>query len=344
MSHQATTLPGRVVCFGEIMFRLAAPDDELLLQSARLKVSAAGAEANVAVSLARLGHPVRMVSVLPDNALGEAMVEEIRRHGVDVSGMHRAPGRMGLYFLTPGAGMRPSEVLYDRAGSAFAEAAPDFIDWKREFEGADWFHLSGVTPAIGPNAAAAAIRAARAAREMGLTVSFDGNFRQKLWEVWKGDAPALLRQILEQADILFGDHRDISLILGRGFEGEGGTRRRAAADAAFEAFPQLKRMICTIRVAHSADENDLAGRMYTREDTRKTPAASLNAIVDRIGGGDAFAAGVIHGLRRGLPDQEALEFGLAAARLKHTIPGDFNLASERDIRALMAGGGADVRR
>lgn len=339
------TAQGRVVCFGEILLRLAAPDQEMLLQTPRLKVSVAGAEANVGVSLARLGHAVRVVSILPDNALGAAALEEIRRHGVDVSGLHREPGRMGLFFLTPGAGSRPSEVLYDRANSAFARAAVERIDWDRELEGADWFHVSGVTPAIGPEPAAAAIRAARAAREKGLTVSFDGNFRQKLWEAWAGDAPAILRELLEQADILFGDHRDVSLILARSFEGmEGGERRRAAAEAAFDAFPRLKRMICTIRVQHSVEHHDLAGRMYSREATWKTEPGSMMAIVDRIGGGDAFAAGVIHGLRRGFADQETLEFGVAAARLKHTIPGDFNLAGERDIRALMGGGALDVRR
>ena len=335
----------RIVCFGEILLRLSAPGAELLLQTPQLKVCVGGAEANVAVSLARLGHAAAMVSVLPANALGRAALEEVRKHGVDVSGVLTGEGRMGLYFLAPGALRRASEVLYDRADSAFARAEPEAVDWDAALEGADWFHLSGVTAAVGPNAARAAVRAARAARARGLTVSFDCNYRAKLWESWEGDGPAILREIMAEADLVFGDHRDAALLLGGDYTTRGAEqRRRLAADAAFAAFPNLKLMSSTVRIQHSVDHNDLSGLLFSRHESWRTPIWPLTPIVDRIGGGDAFAAGLIHGLRRKLPEQEALEFGLAAACLKHAIPGDFNLASETDVRALMSDAALDVKR
>ncbi len=336
---------GKIVCFGEVLIRLSAPGHELLLQSPHLKVCFGGAEANVAVALARFGHSARMVSVLPDNPLGRAATEELRRHGVDSGGLHAGPGRMGLYFLAPGAVRRASEVVYDRADSAFALATPDLIDWDFEFEGADAFHLSGVTAAVGPRAAEAAVRAAKAARARGLTVSFDCNYRAKLWDAWKGDAPAILRELAGQADLLFGDHRDMALMLGKRFETKGAeARRRLAADAAFETFPHLQRMASTVRIQHSVDHHDLAGLMFSKTESWTTPSFALTPIVDRIGGGDAFAAGVIHGLRTGMDEPAALAFGLAAACLKHTIPGDFNLAGEADVRALLADAPVDVKR
>lgn len=338
-------MAGKIVCFGEVLIRLSAPGHELLLQSPELKLCFGGAEANVAVSLARLGHDARMVSVLPDNPLGRAAVETLRGHGVDAGGLRTGPGRMGLYFLAPGAVRRASEVLYDRAFSAFAEAAPELIDWDQELDGADAFHMSGVTAAVGPKAAGAALRAAKAARARGLTVSFDCNYRARLWDVWKGDAPAILKDLVAQADILFADHRDIGLILGGDYATRGAeARRRLAADAAFTAFPQLKRMASTVRIQHSVDHHDLAGLMFSKDESWTTPSFPLWPIVDRIGGGDAFAAGVIHGLRTQMGEQEALAFGLAAACLKHTIPGDFNLATEKDIRALLADEALDVKR
>ncbi len=337
--------PKRIVCFGEMLIRLSAPGAELLLQSPQLKVCFGGAEANVAVSLARLGHDVGMVSVLPDNPLGRAALEEVRKHGVDTRGLRFSAGRMGLYFLAPGAVRRASEVIYDRAYSAFAEAAPDLIDWDAELAGADAFHLSGVTAAVGPRAAEAALRAARAARARGLTVSFDCNYRQKLWDAWKGDAPGILKELVSLADVVFGDHRDMGLILGGDYAVKGAEqRRRLAADAAFAAFPQLKRLASTVRIQHSVDHHDLAGLMFSRDESWATPSFPLTPIVDRIGGGDAFAAGVLHGLRSGMADQQALAFGIAAACVKHTIPGDFNLAGEADIAALLADEALDVKR
>lgn len=327
-----------VVCFGELLIRLSAPDNELLLQSHRLNVCFGGAETNVAVNLARLGHAARLVTVAADNALGRAGRDELRKHGVDTSAVAFVPGRMGLYFLTPGAGARPSQVLYDRAGSAFAERAGE-VDWDRALDGASRFHVSGVTPAVGPKAAAAAIAGVRAARPRGLPVSFDGNYRPGLWALWDGDAPALLGQILAETETLFGDHRDVGLILRRPFADPA-----LAATAAFEAFPNLRRMVFTERAAHSASHNDITGHLITRDGAWRTAPRSLNPIIDRIGGGDAFAAGFLHGLIEGLGEQASLDFAVAAAALKHGIPGDFNLIGRAEVEDLLAGGGADVRR
>ena len=192
---------GRVVCFGELLLRFSAPGHELLLQTPRLDVHVGGAEANVAVGLARLGRPAAMISAVPDNALGQAALGELRRHGVDVAGVQTLPGRMGLYFLSAGAVTRPFEVLYDRAASAFALAQPDLIDWDAALAGASWLHLSGVTPALGARAAEAAIRAAEGAVRLGVPVSFDGNYRAKLWAAWEGDGPAILRRLMAAADL-----------------------------------------------------------------------------------------------------------------------------------------------
>lgn len=335
----------RIVCFGEVLLRLSAPDKEALLQSPRLDARFGGAEANVAVSLARFGHQAAVASVLPDNPLGRAVRDELRRHGVDTQGLRFAPGRLGLYFLTPGAVLRPSDIVYDRAGSAFALAEPGLIDWDAELERAAWLHVSGVTPAVGPSSAEAAVRAVRAARRLGVRVSFDGNHRAKLWAAWDGNGPAVIRSILEQADIAFADDRDITLVLGADFSDLPRDERRArAAEAAFQAFPNLQRLASTVRIAYGADDHEVSASLFTREGERRTGSYRLTGIVDRIGGGDAFAAGVLHGMISGMDDQAALDFGLAAASLKHAIPGDFNLVDEADVQGLLAGGGLDVRR
>jgi len=337
---------GPIVCFGEILIRLSAPDNELLLQSPRLDVRVGGAEANVAVSLSRLGKPARMVSFLPDNALGHAARDELRRHGVDTGGVVFALGRMGLYFLTPGAMLRPSDVIYDRADSAFAKAASDAVDWSVVLKGASLLHLSGITPAVGANAAAAALRAASAARELGVPVSFDGNFRGKLWAAWGGDGAKILHELLDKSTLAFIDDRDIALVLGqKSTSQDHSVRRRDAAKAAFAAFPGLQRIASTFRLQHSVDHHDLSAAMFLRDGAeRNTRAIPLVGIVDRIGGGDAFAAGLLHGLRTGMTDQDALDFALGAACLKHAVPGDFNLVAESDVNAFLAQDGLDVRR
>lgn len=341
-----SSVQGGIVCFGEILIRLTAPNGGLLLQDASLRTGFGGAEANVAVSLSRLGNAARMTSVLPDNALGRAARDELRRHGVDVSGLRFGPGRMGLYFLTPGAVSRPSDILYDREGSAFAVADPDLIDWDAELEGAGLLHLSGVTPALGPKGSASAVRAAEAARAKGVKVSFDGNYRGKLWAAWDGDGPGVLRALLATAWIAFVDERDIALVLGRCFEHDDwAERRRQAARAAFDAFPDLDRIASTFRFARHMDHHDISAVMFTRAGEEiHTPQTSLSGIVDRIGGGDAFAAGLLHGLRTGRSDRDALDFGLAASCLKHVINGDFNLSTEAEVEAMSSQDSVDVRR
>jgi 2-dehydro-3-deoxygluconokinase len=338
-------MTGRVLCFGELLMRLSAPDQELLLQSARLDARFGGAEVNVAVSLAQFGDEARLLSAVPDNALGAAALAEMRRHGVDAAGVRHAPGRLGLYFLTPGAVRRPSEVLYDRANSVFAEAAPEDFDFETALEGCDWVHISGVTPAVGLKASASALGLIAKAKARGVKVSFDGNYRAKMWAAWQGDGAATLRQILDAADLLFGDERDIGLVLGTTFAGDLMTRRQAAAEAAFGAFPSLERICATVRVEHSIDVHELSATLHTRGGGAcQTEALRLSGIVDRIGGGDAFAAGVLHGCLKHWPDDRSLAFGLAASAFKHSVPGDFNLASEAAILEAMADGNLSVRR
>ncbi len=336
----------RVVCFGELLLRMSAPGRERLLQSPQLEVRIGGAEANVGVSLSYFGHQVAAVGTLADNPLGEAAAGELRRHGLDTSGLRKAAGRMGLYFLAPGAIHRPAEVLYDRADSAFALAAADVYDWSTLLHGADWLHLSGVTPALGARTAAAALAAARGARAAGVKVSFDGNFRPRLWEAWNGDAKAILSELMAEADLLFADYRDMSVVLGGRFpQADPQERVEAAAAAAFAAFPHLEWMACTLREAHNVDRHSLSGVLVGRDSgTALAPREDVGPIVDRIGGGDAFAAGVLHGLIRGWEPERTIRFGLAAGCLKHSIPGDFNLVSEAEVEALMGEGRYDVRR
>ncbi|MCD9032728.1 sugar kinase [Luteimonas sp. Y-2-2-4F] len=347
-------MPQRVLCFGELLLRLGAPGRELLLQSPRLEVQVGGAEANVAVSLARFGHHAALAGSVADNALGAAALGELRRHGVDVSRVRRAAGRMGLYFLAAGAGHRPSEVVYDRAGSAFAAAPADAYDWPALLAGMDCLHVSGVTPALGQACADAAIAAARAAREAGALVSFDGNFRPKLWAAWDAEPAPLLHALLSEAAIAFADHRDIELVLGAGADAapdgdDDGARREArildAAARAFAAFPRLHRIATTLRGQRSVDAHSLGALLVTREgEVHRVAPHPLDGIVDRIGGGDAFAAGVLHGVLSGLPDGEALAFGHAAGCLKHTVPGDFNLVDAEAVHAFVRQERLDVRR
>ncbi|MDR6134463.1 2-dehydro-3-deoxygluconokinase [Sphingomonas sp. SORGH_AS802] len=337
-------MTGKFLAFGEIMLRLSPPGRELLMQSPRFDVWVAGAEANVATQLARLGHDVGFASRVPDNDLGRAAIDTLRGHGVDVRHIQTGGERMGLYFVTSGAGLRATEVVYDRAWSSFAEAPADAWDWDLILAGVDRLHLSGITPALGPVPAETAIAAAEAATARGIALSFDGNWRGKLWARWDGDPRAILRRIVEQADLMFGNHRDIALLLGRDdFAGEGEDRRRAAAEAAFQAFPRLRTIASTARHVEHVDSNRLSARIDTRDGYAQTDEVLIAGIVDRIGGGDAFAAGVLHGLRSGQDSLGAARTGLALAALKHSLPGDAALFRQADIDAFVAGG-LDVRR
>lgn len=335
--------PGKLLAFGEIMLRLSPPGRELLLQTPKLDVWVAGAEANVATALARLGHTVGFASRVPDNDLGRSVVATLRGHGVEVSGIQTGGERMGLYFVTSGAGMRATEVVYDRAWSSFAEAPAEIWDWDILLAGVDRLHLSGITPALGPVPATAAIAGAKAARSRGIPVSLDGNYRAKLWERWDSDPRAILTELVEQADVLFGNHQDIALLLGRSFSGDGEDRRREAADAAFAAFPVLATIASTARHIVNVDHHCLSARIDTRDGHAQTEEVTLTGIVDRIGGGDAFAAGVLHGLRSGQDIAGMAASGLALAALKHSLPGDASLFRAADIEAYLAGG-LDVRR
>ncbi|NBB63278.1 sugar kinase [Pseudomonas sp. ODNR1LW] len=341
--------PRRILCFGEMLLRFSPNQNELLLQSPALTVRPAGAEANVAVSLAQFGAPTSLATVLADNALGRAARDEVRKHGVDTSPVVFKPGRMGLYFLTPGAVRRPSEVLYDRAGSAFVEHVNDAFNWDELLDGVEWLHASGVTPATGPNGSAAAVALIEAAVRRGVKVSYDGNFRGKLWEQWDGDPPTTLGRMLAGATVAFADDRDFALVLKTRFDSpDPAERRRQAAAAAFAAFPRLQRIACTLRIQDSVADQALSAVMLTRGpngviETQAAPL-QLTGVIDRVGGGDAFASGVLFGLWSGWSDQEALDFGLAAAGLKHSVPGDFNLFSAEDVRAAMQDQGFDIRR
>jgi 2-dehydro-3-deoxygluconokinase len=334
-------MTGTVTCFGELLVRLTAPGHKLLLQSGRFAAHIGGAEANVAVGLACLGHGTRMISTVPDNPLGRAAIGELRRHGVDTSGIVFGPGRMGLYFLAAGAGVRASQIVYDREASSFAQASE--VDWDSALAGADLLHMSGITPALGPASAALARAAVEAAAHRSIALSFDGNYRAQLWQRWEADPRSRLLPLVESAEILFGNHRDISLLLGKSFPGDGEDRRREAAEAAFAAFPRLRHIASTARRATSADANHIAARVDSREGASQTAEVSVTGIVDRIGAGDAFAAGVLHGLRSGCDLDTTAHYGLALACLKHALPGDASLFRQDDIDAFLEGN-FDVRR
>ena len=334
---------GKLVFFGELLIRLTAPGNELLMQSPSLALHVGGAEANVAIGLAHLGHDCAMVSKIPSNALGRGAVAAVRGAGVDCTAVTLHPGRMGLYFLSVGAGLRASEIVYDRAGSSFAGTGPDVYDFVRLLAGAGLLHLSGITPALGPRSAEAALAAARAAKRLGVPVSFDGNYRAMLWEAWDSDPRSVLSELIGSADILFGNHRDLSLVLGREFSGDGEGRRREAAEAGFAAFPDLKLIASTARHTVTADHHRIAARVDLRGACHQTAEIDVTGIVDRIGAGDAFAAGVLHAHLSGGDARTMAESGLALTCLKHSLPGDASRFGQVDIDAFH-GGGLDVRR
>ncbi|GAA4774325.1 sugar kinase [Stakelama sediminis] len=334
---------GRFLAFGEVMLRLSPPNRELLLQTPQLSVWTAGAEANVATALAVLGHDTGLVTALPDTALGDAALRHLRGNGVDCRNIRRCAGRMGLYFVTPGAGLRATEVVYDRAGSAFAETPADHWDWDALLDGVDRLHLSGITPALGPVPAQAALRAAQAATQRGIAISFDGNYRARLWESWDSDPRSILTELIGHADLLFGNHRDIGLLLGRSFGNDGEARRRESAEAAFAAFPRLRWIASTARHVVDADRHRLSARIDGRDRHAQTEEIALSGIVDRIGAGDAFASGVLHALRLGKDAAAMAADGLALTCLKHSLPGDASLFNRAELEAFVAGG-VDVKR
>jgi 2-dehydro-3-deoxygluconokinase len=301
-----------------------------------------GAEANVAVSLARFGYDAAMVSALPDNALGAAARDGLRAHGVDTRAVSLRPGRIGLYFLTPGAVLRPSEIIYDRRDSVFALVDPADYDWPALLDGAAWLHVSGVSPAVSEGAAQAVLEAMHAARSLNVRVAFDGNYRASMWAQRGLSGAAVLRELMSQCGLAFADGRDVALVLDRPELADEGHRAEAVA-AAFDAFPHLQLIAATTRVQHSVTHHDLSGALHARGRSSTSRPFQLSGIVDRIGSGDAFAAGVLHGLLRGWSDCATIEFGVAAGAMKHAIAGDFNLAGEAQVLAL-CDGALDVRR
>lgn len=284
-----------------------------------------------------------MVSTVPPNALGQGALAALRSHGIDCTGVQTRAGRMGLYFLAAGAGLRASEIVYDRTGSSFAMTPATAFDWDQLLESASMLHISGITPALGPVARDSAIAAARAARRLGVPVSFDGNYRALLWESWDGQPRETLSELVSHADLFFGNHRDIGLLLGRDFDASTPAGRRAAAEAAFAAFPSLKAVASTSREILSADHHRLGARVDQRHGAAEAPPLEISNIIDRIGAGDAFAAGVLHSMLRGGDAATMARTGLALAALKHSLPGDASLFGPADLDAMLQGT-LDVRR
>jgi 2-dehydro-3-deoxygluconokinase len=330
------------VTFGEIMLRLSPPKGERLLQSPVLSARFGGGEANVAVSLARFGHAVRYLTVLPEGPLGDAAIGELKRWGISTDFILRGSGRLGLYFAETGANQRPSQVLYDREYSALALSGPGTIDWDLALEGAGWLHVTGITPAVSSRAADLTLEAVQRAKSLGLTVSLDLNYRAKLWKYGKS-APEVMGGIMQYADVAVANEEDCQKSLG--IEAASVSRHETIDIGVYEdltsrvmdRFPNLGRLAVTLRTSHSADHNGWGAVMRTVNGFIKGPEYDIRNIVDRIGGGDAFAAGLIHGLQTFDDDGEALSFAVAASCLKHSICGDFNLSEEKDVLRLMQG-------
>ena len=302
-----------------------------------------GAEANVAAGLASLGHRVKMLTRLPATLLGDKARAALGAAGMDTAHIGCSAGRMGLYFLETGAGLRPSSIIYDREGSVFALSSPSDFDFASAFEGAALAHLTGITPALGTRGVALAQAAVAAADKAGIPICFDGNYRARLWGAWDSDPRATLNSLMQSATIMIGNHRDISLLLGRAFSGDGADRRREAAIAAFEAFPRLLLIASTARHIVNSGHHRIAARVDTRDAAHQTPEVELTHIVDRIGTGDAFVAGILHKWLARADIGSIAQAGLAYAVLKHSQPGDMCLIGRDELEAFSASG-EDVRR
>lgn len=338
----------RVVTLGEIMLRLASPGHERLFQSPSLQATFGGGEANVAVSLARFGVDAAFVTVLPEGPIGEAAIADLRRHAVDTSRIVRAGERVGIYFLETGADDRASVVVYDRAHSAIAEAGPGSFDWDAIFHGVDWFHVSGITPALSQSVADLCFEAVGAAKRHGVTVSCDYNFRAKLWKYGKS-APEVMRELVRLVDVGIANEEDCQRSLGIALQAEPGDRdvvpdtldldryQRLCAQV-LDEFPNLRCQAITLRMSHSASHNEWSACLGNRREFLVGPRYDLAHITDRVGTGDSFAAGLIYSLLTGSSDQQALDLAVAASALKHTVPGDFNLVTLAEVQRLAAGG------
>lgn len=337
---------GKVVTLGEIMLRLSSPGQKRFVQSDSFDVVYGGGEANVAVSAANYGHEAYFVSKLPKHEIGQCAVNSLRRFGVHTDFIARGGNRVGIYYLESGASMRPSKVIYDRAGSSIAEADPEDFDFDKIMDGADWFHWSGITPAISDKAAVLTKLACEAAKRHNVTVSCDLNFRKKLWTSEK--AQSIMKPLMQFVDVCIGNEEDAQLCLG--FKPEADvTAGKTDPQGYYGIFRGMakefgfKYVISTLRESYSASHNGWKALIYNGKDFYESKHYDILPIIDRVGGGDSFSGGVIHGLLTWPEDQgKALEFAVAASALKHTIPGDFNMMSADEVMTL-AGGDASGR-
>lgn len=331
---------GKIVTLGEIMLRLSPAGNYRFVQSESFQIFPGGGEANVAVSLANYGHTACFVSKLPSHEIGQIAVNALRRYGVKTEYISRGGDRVGLYYAETGASMRPSKVIYDRAHSAIAEADISDFDFDKIMEDADWFHWSGITPAISDKAAEIVRVACEAAKRHGVTVSVDLNFRKKLWTSEK--AISVMRPLMQYVDVCIGNEEDANMCLGYKPDAdvEGG---KTDAEGYYEIFKGMmkefdfKYVVSTLRESYSASHNGWKALIYDGKTFYESKHYDINPIIDRVGGGDSFSAGLIHGLLSYKDQAKALEFAVAASALKHTIPGDFNLVSTSEVESLAKG-------
>ena len=340
---------GKVVTFGEIMLRLATPDYLRFSQADTFSATFGGGEANVAVSLANYGVEVDFVTRLPQNDIAAVCVADLRKHNVGVRNIIYGGERLGIYFLETGAVARPSKVVYDRAHSSISTIERGMIDWKKVFEGADWFHWTGITPAISASAAEVCLEACQAANRLGITVSCDLNYRKNLWKYGK-TAAEVMPALVECCDVILGNEEDAEKVFGIKPEGFDVTATEGQVDSgAFRSvceqlmsrFPRAQKVIITLRGSINANHNTWGGVLFDGEKLYESPRYDITHIVDRVGGGDSFMGGLIYGLREYVGDsQRALNFAVAASALKHTIYGDFNLVTVAEVENLMKGDGS----
>ena len=335
----------KIVTLGEIMLRLSPEANDRFIQSESFRIIPGGGEANVAVSLANYGHEAYFVSKLPKHEIGQIAVNALRRYGVNTEFIARGGDRVGLYYAETGASMRPAKVIYDRAHSAIAEADASDFDFDKIMEGAQWFHWSGITPAISDKAAELTKLACEAAKRHGVTVSVDLNFRKKLWTSEK--AISVMRPLMQYVDVCIGNEEDAQLCLGfkPDADVEGGKTDAEGYYGIFQGMMKefgFKYVVSTLRESLSATHNGWKALIYNGEEFYQSKHYDINPIIDRVGGGDSFSGGLIHGLLTKNTQAEALEFAVAASALKHTIPGDFNLVSVDEVESL-AGGNANGR-
>jgi 2-dehydro-3-deoxygluconokinase len=337
----------RVVTLGEIMLRLKSPGFERFLQSPSLEATFGGGEGNVALSLSNFGLDVAFVTALPQNPIADACIRYLRGYGINTSFVERQGERMGIYFLEAGANQRPSNVVYDRAHSAISEANPSDFDWDRIFDGAGWFHITGITPALSQSAADLSLHAVKVAKEKGVTVSCDYNYRKKLWKYGKS-APDVMGELVKFVDVGIANEEDCQRSLGVSLSegdwqsdiasGELDTGRyRALTEKMIETFPNLRYQAITLRESFSASHNGWSACLYDGSDFHVSRRYDITNIVDRVGGGDSFAAGLIYGLHTDMAGEDALNFAAAASCLKHSISGDANLVTLEEVRRLMGG-------